>query len=166
MSETITEAMSATEAADAAAPEAVDAPELGDGGKKALQAEREARKQAEQQAKSLQAQIDSLNAEKMSDLEKAQAAAKVAADEAAAAKVEALRYRLAAKHGISDEDATLFLTASDEAAMQAQAERLAARTATQDSTPRPRPDLTQGGQGKPVKGTTGDQFAAFIESKL
>ena len=149
-----------------AAAEAPEAPELGDGGKKALQVERDARKQAEQQAKSLQAQIDALNAEKMSDLEKAQAAAKAAADEAAAAKTEALRFRLAAKHGISDDDAALFLTASDEAAMRQQAERLAARTA-QDSAPRnPKPDPTQGGQGAPATGTTGDQFAAFIESKL
>lgn len=162
MSETTVE----TAPIEGANTEATETPELGDGGKKALQVEREARKQAEQQAKSLQAQIDALNAEKMSDLEKAQAAAKAAAEEAATAKTEALRFRLAAKHGISEEDAGLFLTASTEEAMQAQAERLAARVTTQDPTPAPRPDLTQGGQGKPVKGTTGDQFAAFIESKL
>lgn len=154
-----------------AAPEApvIEAPEpadLGDGGKKALQAERDARKQAERSAAALQAQIDALNAEKLTDLEKAQAVAKAASEEAAAARQEALRYRLAAKHGISDEDAGLFLTASTEDAMQQQAERFAARI-VQDRAPRnPAPDPTQGGIGKPAPGTTGEQFAAFIESKL
>ncbi len=124
---------------------ATETPEMGDGGKRALQVERDARKQAEQQAKALQAQIDALNAEKMSDLEKAQAAAKAAAEEAATAKTEALRYRLAAKHGISEEDASLFLTGTDEASMQAQAERLAARNAQEPRNPAP--DPTQGGAG-------------------
>lgn len=44
------------------------------------------------------------------------------------AKAEALRLRIAAKHGISDEDADLFLTATDEATLERQATRLAATT--------------------------------------
>lgn len=40
---------------------------------------------------------------------------------------EALRRRVQAAHGISDEDADLFLTASDEDTLTAQARRLAAR---------------------------------------
>ncbi|QRY51736.1 hypothetical protein [Mycolicibacterium septicum] len=40
-----------------------------------------------------------------------------------AARQEALRWRIAAKHGISDEDAELFLTGSDEDTLTKQAER-------------------------------------------
>lgn len=43
------------------------------------------------------------------------------------AKAEAMRLRIAAKFGISDEDADLFLTATDEATLTKQAERLAQR---------------------------------------
>ena len=41
---------------------------------------------------------------------------------------EALRRRVQAAHGIADEDADLFLTASDEETLTAQAKRLAERT--------------------------------------
>lgn len=45
----------------------------------------------------------------------------------AAAETRALRSDVAARHGISAEDRDLFLTGSDEATLDAQAERLAAR---------------------------------------
>jgi len=146
------------------APDAPDGAEaLGDPGKKALQTEREARKQAEQQAAALKAQLDAISSEKLSDLEKAQKAEADARQAAAAAAQEALRYRYAAKHGISDEDAALFLTGSDEDAISAQAARLAAKSAAPKT---PMPDLTQGGHGKPAAGSTAEQFAQFITSKL
>ena len=44
-----------------------------------------------------------------------------------AANREALRRRVQAAHGISDEDADLFLTGTDEESLTAQAKRLAAR---------------------------------------
>ena len=54
--------------------------------------------------------------------------AKAAADQAAAeAKAEALRWRIAAKHQISDEDAELFLTGTDEDTLTKQAKRLTER---------------------------------------
>lgn len=136
---------------------------LGEAGIKALHAEREARKQAETNARDLQAQIDALNAEKLSDLEKAQMAAKAAEDAAAAARVDALRYKVAAIHGITADDAELLLTAGTEEAMIAQAERIAAR---EPDVRTPKPDLSQGGSGKPAPASTGDIFANFIESKL
>lgn len=49
--------------------------------------------------------------------------------DAATARSEALRLRVAAKHGISEEDADLFLTGSDEETLTKQAERLAGREA-------------------------------------
>lgn len=55
--------------------------------------------------------------ERMAELEK----------EIAATKHEALRRRAQAAHGISDEDADLFLTGTDEESLTAQAKRLADR---------------------------------------
>lgn len=49
----------------------------------------------------------------------------------AEAEARALRSDIAAKHGLSAEDRDLFLTGSDEAALEAQASRLAARTVEQ-----------------------------------
>lgn len=138
--------------------------QLGEGGIKALQAERDARKAAEKAASELQAKIDALNAEKLSDLEKAQLEAKQADERAAKAERDALRFKYAAKHGISEEDAELFLTGDTEEAVSAQAERLAARNHAAPNTPKP--DLTQGGNGVSTPGSTGEMFANFLEQKL
>lgn len=46
------------------------------------------------------------------------------------AQAQVTRYRIATKHGISDEDADLFLTGSDEETISAQAKRLVERDAT------------------------------------
>ena len=75
-------------------------------------------------------------ARKLAELEESQKSesqklsdAKVAAEkDAAEARAEALRWRVAAKHGISDEDAELFLTGTDEATLTKQAERLTERS--------------------------------------
>lgn len=137
--------------------------DLGESGKKALQAEREARKQAEKSAAELQARIDAIEAEKLSDLEKAQ---KAAADMQAAAEQaqrEAMRYRLAATHGISHEDAELFLTGDTEEVMTAQAERLAARA---PDTKTPKPDLTQGGGGGTPPALNSDALTDAIKAAV
>jgi len=71
--------------------------------------------------------------------------AKAAAEkDAADARVEALRWRVAAKHGISDEDAELFLTGTDEVTLTKQAERLSARVA----------DTKKNGNRAPSEGRT------------
>lgn len=170
------------------APESVDDgaggvqdEQLGDSGKRALEKEREARKAAEealselgglsraevrkfvQESNEAKARLAELEAANMSDLEKAQAAAEAAQKEAEKSAREALRYRYAAKYGISDDDAALFLTGETEDVVKAQAERLAA-TVTKGGTPKP--DLTQGGSGTTVPQTKGEMFADFIESKL
>jgi hypothetical protein len=64
-----------------------------------------------------------------SDAEKAAARVKELESEAANARRDALRYRIASKHKIDDEDAELFLTGSDEDTLTRQAERLQAREA-------------------------------------
>jgi hypothetical protein len=135
---------------------ATDDKPLGENGEKALKAEREARATAEKNAAALQKQLDDIAAANLSDLEKAQKAAADARADADKATHEALRLRVAAKHGISDEDADLFLTGSDAETIEKQATALAARTST-DTTPGPRPDLSQGGKGEPANS---DQVAA------
>lgn len=78
--------------------------------------------------------LDEIEAANKSDLEKAQEAAAAAQAERDKAVADALRLRIAAKHGISDEDADLFLTGLDEETLSAQAERLAAREADRKKT--------------------------------
>lgn len=157
MSETTPEP---TEPATVEQGDPVDKP-LGENGEKALKAEREARKAAEQAATELQKQLDAVNAEKMSDLERAQKAAKDAQEAAAKATAEALRLRVAAKHGISDEDADLFLTGTDAESLERQAARLVERTPSG-----PKPDPSQGAKGSGAKGTPADSFAEFFQSQI
>lgn len=104
--------------------------ELGDGGKKALDAERRRASAAEKAAKALQARLDEIESAQLSEAEKAKKRAEEAEARAMAAEAGALRWRIAAKHGISDEDAELLLTGLDEDTLNRQAERIAAsRTA-------------------------------------
>lgn len=105
-----------------------DPADLGEKGKKALTAERDARAAAEAKVKELQAKIDAAEAAKLSDIDKAKKDAADARAEAESARAESLRWRIAAKHGVSDEDAELFLTGSDEETLTKQAQRLAERT--------------------------------------
>lgn len=149
----------ATPAAPAAETPPSDSAPLGEGGKKALDAERAARKAAEDSAKQLQAQIEALNAEKLSDLEKAQKAAKDAQDVAAKATAEALRFRVASDEGIPANVAEVLLTAADEAGMRQQA-----AIYKDGRTDGPRPDPTQGGMGGTAAKSKGDQFADFANS--
>lgn len=131
---------------------------LGEPGKKALQAERERATQAERQAADFKKRLDEIEAANLSDLEKAQKQAQDAQEAAAKATAEALRFRVAAKHGISDGDADLFLTGTDAETLEKQATRLMERTPNT-----PKPDPSQGAKGSDAKGTTADLFAAAIE---
>lgn len=135
--------------------------ELGDAGKKALQAEREARKQAEKSAADLQAAVDKLTADLETEKTARQADVEAAKAEATAAQTVAARYKLAATHHLTPEDAELFLTAGTEEAMQAQAERLAARTAADVAPRNPAPDPTQGGTAPPPASTS-ELFAQAV----
>lgn len=85
-----------------------------------------------------------------------------AQEEAATARAELLRYRIATQHGITDaDDIDLFLTGSDEDRLTQQAIKLAARSVN-DSRPRlPKPDPNQGRSGD-GPATTADQFAGVV----
>jgi len=84
-----------------------------------------------------QAKANADAAKRLAEIEEAQkseaqkTADRLAAAEkdAADARREALRLRVAAKHGIGDEDADLFLTGSDEETLTRQAQRLSTREA-------------------------------------
>ena len=112
------------------------------------------------------ARLDEIEAANKSEIEKAAEAQQAAEAERDKAKTEALRFKVASKHGISDEDADLFLTGSDENTLTKQAERLAAHTADAGKPRPPRPDPNQGRNGGPAGGSTADQFAAFADAAL
>lgn len=93
--------------------------------------------------------------------------AKAAAEsDALQARADALRWRTAAKFGISDEDAETFLTGTDEEALTRQAERLAALSKTETNIPGPRADLSQGARGgSPNAGTPAQAFEQFLKGQ-
>lgn len=138
------------------------AAELGEGGKKALDAERTARKAAEKAAADLQAKLNEINQANETALEKAQREATEAREAANQATVDALRFRIAAETGITD-NVDLILTAADEETMRRQATLWGSR---QSDTPAgPRPDLTQGGSGTPPA-LNSDGLEDALRSKL
>lgn len=86
--------------------------------------------------------------------------------DAADARAELLRYRVASQHGITDsDDIALFLTGSDEETLTKQAERLAARVEDASKPRSPRPDPNQGRNGSGPK-STADSFAEFFQNQL
>lgn len=115
---------------------------LGDAGKKALKAEREARTKAEREAVELKARLDKIEAANMSDLERAQKEAADAKEAAAKATADAARLRLATRYQLTEDEA------ADLPDDPEKAERIAARLSERksDQTTTPKPDLTQGSQ--------------------
>lgn len=167
------------QASDSTEPETIDAAYVAKLKADASKARAEAAKyrveaRAGADAKARLADIENAN---KSEAQRLQDAATAAAKEAADARVEALRWRIAANHGISTDDAELFLTGADEATMTHQAEVLAAKnkvttpagtpaaTAAPTPAPRPRADLSQGAQGaKSIDPAS--SFAAFFKGQL
>lgn len=136
---------------------------LGDAGKKALDAMKSKWKQAEQANADLQAKLDEINRANESALERAQREAQEAKEAATKATLDALRFRIAAEAGIT-ENVDLILTAGDEETMRKQAALWATRTS--DTTAAgPRPDLTQGGSGNPLA-LNSDGLEDALKTKL
>jgi hypothetical protein len=113
----------------------------------------------ERRAKENKSAADELAALKQSQMSEAERTAARLAEleqQAQAARSEALRYRVATRYGISDDDAELFLTAGDEETLERQARALSERNtpsaATATTAPAPRPDLTQGARDLPLNG--------------
>lgn len=128
---------------------------------------RDALKKANGEAKDnrLKAQeLDKIKSEQMSDLERTQGERDQAFREAAEARADAVRWRIAAANGISDEDAATFLTGADEETLTRQAARLAE---LRNSAPTlPKPDLTQGGSGGTPPALNSDGLEDALKFKL
>jgi hypothetical protein len=87
---------------------------------------REQEKRAKENATAAKRLAEIEQAQK-SEAEKAADRIKSLEDEVNASKRDALRFKVASKYGIGDEDTDLFLTASDEETLNKQAERLVGR---------------------------------------
>lgn len=144
---------------------------LGEPGKKALEAEREARKQAETQLAALRTDFEGFKA----SLSEAFGVKPATGDNSDALQQmqeqvntmqrNAAVYRLAAENSITDEgDLELLRSAKDEAAMTKLAGRLAAKA---DPTGTPKPDTTQGRQtAGGGAGSPEQDFANFLGAQL
>lgn len=152
-----------------ASPPKADEP-LGDGGKKALEAEREARKQAEADLADLRKNFEGFQA-KLSEAFGVKSATGDGDDAVSQLQQqlntmqhETAVYRLAAQHEITDEvDLELLKSATDEAAMTKLAERLAAKAAAPGT---PKPDATQGGGSGTPPALNSDGLEQALKSKL
>lgn len=151
------------------APVAADAP-LGEGGLKALNAERDARAAAEKAAAEYKQKLDAIEQASLTELERAQSEAKAAAEESARLTAEiASRDLQIQKQAIGAEfqlpaELVARLQGDDEDALRADAKALAELVT--DKSPFPKADPSQGVQGTPAGGTNADRFASFMGSKL
>ena len=151
--------------ADTEAPadaDATESQELGDGGKKAIQAEREARKIAERTAADLAAKLKSFEDANLSELERTKKAAEESAAELAALRIENVRNRVALEKGVPA-DLIEFLTGSTEDEVAAKADVLMARLGSSGT---PKPDPSQGAKGTTQKKSTGALFEDFFNESL
>ena len=130
--------------------------DLGDAGKKALTAEREARKQAERERAELASRLKEIEDANLSELEKAQREAAEARDALTAIQRESNRNRIALEKGVPS-DLTEFITGETAEEMAAKADLLMARLGSTPSTPKP--DATQGASGKAPAITNAQAFA-------
>lgn len=152
-----------TESAEAVQSDSV---ELGEGGKKALDAERKRASEAEKLAKELKAQVDALNDSKLSETERLQKQLDALAADYQAAQVEAARNRVAAEEQIPA-GLVGYLTGTDEASIRESAKVLKSAIAEASKPGTPAPDPSQGAaNGGAVGGSTASQFASYVASKL
>jgi hypothetical protein len=164
MSDTTTAPTTApsTTQAEATQGDPADKP-LGEGGEKALKAERDRAKALEKQLNAATERLTQMEQANESALEKAQREAREATEAVQAAQMETLRFRIAAETGIT-ENVDLILTASDESTMRKQAALWVERTPTTTAAG-PRPDLTQGGSGA-AAALNGDGLEQALKAKL
>jgi hypothetical protein len=114
----------------------------------------------ESRAKENKEKADALDAatSRVSELEKQLTEIKGKAD---SAESNLIRWKVAAKYNVSEDDVNLFLTASDEETLVKQAQRL-----SQTSAHAPKPDAAQGTRAGNGSLSTADAFAAALEGQL
>ena len=139
---------------------------LGEGGKKALDAERKRATEAEKLAKELKAQVDALNDAKLSETERLQKQLDALTNDYRAAQVDAARNRVAAEEQIPA-GLVGYLTGEDESAIRESAKVLKSAIAEASKPGTPAPDPSQGAAtGGAVGGSTASQFESFFNSKI
>ena len=133
--------------------------DLGDGGKKALDAERRRAATAEKQAKDLKAQLDAINTANLTEVERAQRTATEAQSRLAEYERTNLRQKVALEKSVP---ASLVgrLVGDTEDEIAADADALLALVNAPTS---PRPDPSQGARGSAVPATPQQEFAQFLE---
>jgi hypothetical protein len=169
--ETAAETATTSEATETA--ETTETEQLGDGGKKALDAERARARNAEKQAKSLQKELDELRQASMSEQEKAVEAAKAAGRaEAVLESGKRLARAELRAHGsekgldvtalIEDVDLSKFVGADGEPDEQAISKAVDRWAAMAPASQRPRGDIGQGVRGKSVSQDPREAFASLF----
>lgn len=145
MPEVVTEAVAEPTEPAAVAEVIPEATDLGDAGKKALNAERTARKAAEKTAAELLAKVQAFEDADKSETDKAAARAEAAEKRATEAEAKAMRVEVADELDVPKE-LRKFLTAMTEDTLREQASELltAFNAATASTRTSPRPDPTQG----------------------
>lgn len=138
-----------------------DPVELGDGGKKALDAERKRAAAAERSAKALQAQLDEIKQANLSDLERAQQAAAESAARLAEYEQTTIRQRVALAEGVPPELVDRLRGATEEE-YTADAQALMALVKAPTT---PRPDPSQGARDGALA-LNGDPLLSALKSSL
>jgi TolA-binding protein len=170
--ETAAETTAAETATETA--ETTETEQLGDGGKKALDAERARARTAEKQARSLQKELDELRQATMSEQEKAVEAAKAAgrAEAVLESGKRLARAELRAQGSekgldvtalIEDVDLSKFVGDDGEPDERAIAKAVDRWAAMAPASQRPRGDVGQGVRGKPVSQDPREAFASLFQ---
>lgn len=141
------------------------AEQLGEGGKKALDAERKRAAEAEKQAKALQAQIDALNDSKLTETERLQKQLEELSSKYEAAQLASTRDRVAVSEQIP-EGLVGYLTGTSEDEIRESAKQLKAAIAEAAKPGTPAPDPSQGAHGASTGGSASDQFAEYVAQRL
>ncbi len=148
---------------------------LGEGGKKALEAERQARKDAQKQVETLRTEFDGFRSAltdalgiKTNGDDKGEDALTAVQEQLAAMQRESSVLRLANEHRITDQhDLELLATAKDADSMKRLAERLAPSDEQHDATSRTRPksDRSQGSDSSRDKQSGGRSVAQVMADR-
>lgn len=154
-----------SEATTETVTEAPSESELGDGGKKALAAERATARAEKKRADELEARLKDLEQRDLSELEKANAKAGEHESRATAAEARALRLEVAFEKGLTPAQAKRLVGSTRDELVTDATEILRDFPVGTDK-PGPRPDLTQGNSSKPAAASPGQDFATFINTQL
>ena len=144
---------------------------LGDAGKRALQAERDARSAAEKRVRELEAQIEQATASHAAAIESLQGEIETATNARAesekaveAAALDTLRYRIGLRKGLPEQVIDR-LRGSDETELEADADSFA-QVLKSGTTPSIHPDPSQGARGSTGAETNADKFGQFLDAHL